>query len=269
METYQKIENWLEEYKIFIIILFIIFLIYYLYQKKYLFEYFEYFENSQVRYKVIHMKGKQDRLDNIKKQEETAGIQIDIFDAVVGANLDIPQLQKDGLIKSPWDTYMYNKEPDKEKKKKVRNGEIGCYMSHLHLLDEISKDNFDGWTVIFEDDLLLNSNFKSELQKIIDTINPDFDIIYLGNTHQHDCNKGVYKNNLCYPDVPYGTQAYMVNKRSSKKIHELLTYIDDPIDVKYSNLMKNNQIKGLVVVPTLVKQNREDNPSTINEHYKS
>jgi len=141
----------------------------------------------------------------------------------------------------------------------VINGEIGCYMSHMNLLKKISESEYDGWTIIFEDDLVLESNFKEELNKILKNLenNDNFDIIYLGNNYQHDCDKGVFKDNLCYPNTPYGTQAYMVNKRSAKKIYDLLKIIDNPIDVKYDYLMKENKINGLVVVPSLVFQNNE------------
>ncbi len=208
------------------------------------------------------MNGNQARYQNIKNQESIAGIKINIFDAVNGSKLNIPQLQKEGKIKSPWDTYRYNNEHDTNKKQKILNGEVGCFLSHQQLLQKISNQSFDGWTVIFEDNLLLTPHFTDDLNKILPELPHDIDIVYLGNTHQHDCKKGVYKNNLCYPDTPYGTQSYMVNKKSAKKILDLIPIVDDPIDVKYDILMKNNQMKGLVVIPTLVKQN-DDIPSVI------
>lgn len=269
MRTYQKIVKWFLKYRFFLIILFILFFIFNLYLKKYMFEYFEYFENSQVQYKVIHMKGKQDRLDNIKKQEKTAGIDIDIFDAVVGANLDIPQLQKDGMIQSNWNTHRYRSANTKKGKKHVMSGEIGCYMSHLNLLKDIYESDFDGWTVIFEDDLLINKDFKTEINKILQNIDENIDFIYIGSLNQDNCNRGVFKDNLCYIDNPWGTHAYMVNKRSAKKIYKLIKFIDREIDIKYRDLIHENKINGLIVIPTLVRQNNETTISVINEHYIS
>lgn len=214
------------------------------------------------------MKGKQDRLDNIKKQEEIAGIKIDIFDAVVGANLDIPQLQKDGKIKSPWDTHRYRSAKNEKGKKHVMSGEIGCYMSHLNILKEIYENEFDGWTVIFEDDLLLNKNFKNELDKILKNTNENIDMIYLGSLNQDHCNKGVYKDNLCYIDNPWGTHAYMVNNKSAKKMYDLIQFIDREIDIKYKDLIHEKKINGLIVIPTLVHQNYENTKSVINEQFQ-
>jgi GR25 family glycosyltransferase involved in LPS biosynthesis len=139
-------------------------------------------------------------------------------------------------------------------------GEIGCYLSHLYLLKKIANSDYDGWTIIFEDDLVLDNTFKDELHKILIDLdgNENVDMIYLGNTSQNHCKKGLFKNNLCYPDTPYGTQAYMVNKRSAQKIYELIKFVNNPIDVNYDLLMKSGEINGLVVIPTLVNQNQEN-----------
>ena len=189
-----------------------------------------------------------------------------LFEAVNGSKLDIPKLQEEGLIKKPWDTHRYNHTYDEEKKTKIMNGEIGCYMSHLNLLKKISESDYDGYTIIFEDDLLLDSNFKTELNKILKNLdeNGTIDIIYLGSLNQEKCTKGIYKDNLCYLDNPWGTHAYMVNKRSAKKIYDLIQYIDREIDIKYKDLIIENKISGLIVVPTLVKQNDIETPSNIH-----
>ncbi len=245
-----------------IIILFIIYVLYY-YKHNTL---SEFFNNFETKFEVVHMNGREDRLNNIKMNEEKAHIQINLFEAINGSQLDIPKLQKEGLVKKPWSTHRYNNAKTDEGKQKVLNGEIGCYMSHMNLLKKISESEYDGWTIIFEDDLVLDSNFKEELNKILENLkdNENIDIIYLGNLNQDNCENGIYKDNLCYPVNPYGTQSYMVNKRSSKKIYDLIQFIDREIDIKYRDLMGEKKINGLIVVPTLVKQNYEGTPSVIN-----
>ncbi len=119
---------------------------------------------------------------NIKNQENRAQIQINLFEAVNGSILDIKKLQDDGIIINPWNTYRYNNAKTEEGKKKVINGEIGCYMSHMNLLKKIASSEYDGWTIIFEDDLVLNNNFKNELKNILENINnqnENIDMIYL------------------------------------------------------------------------------------------
>ncbi len=246
------------KYLYLLFLLFIIYICYYFYKKNV--TNYEFFNNYETKFEVIHMSGNNERLENIQSQEKKGQIKIDLFEATNGKKLNIPKLQEEGFIKKPWDTHRYNNAKNKEKKDKIMKGEIGCYMSHLNLLQKIGNSDYDGWTIIFEDDLILKDNFKDELDKILKNLenNDTVDMVYLGNTHQHKCNKGIYKDNLCYPDTPYGTQAYMVNKRSAQKIYDLIKYIDDPIDVKYDLLMKDNKINGLVVIPSLVIQNNEN-----------
>ncbi len=246
------------KYFYILILLFIIYIIFYFYKKNKI--NYEFFNNYETQFEVIHMSGNDERLKNIKNQEKKTKIKINLFEAINGSKLDIQKLQDEGFIKNPWDTHRYNHASNEEKKDKIMKGEIGCYMSHLHLLKKIANSDYDGWTIIFEDDLILTENFKDELDKILKNLehNDTVDMVYLGNNYQHKCNKGVYKDNLCYPDTPYGTQAYMVNKRSAQKIYDLIKFADNPIDVKYDLLIKDKKINGLVVVPSLVVQNNEN-----------
>lgn len=251
-----------EKTKILLILLFILllfYIIYFFYKKNH----FEFFNNFETKFEVIHMSGNEKRFKNIKKQEEIGKIQIDLFEAVNGSKIDIEKLQDEGKIMKPWNTNRVNDGSDDEHKKRIMYGEIGCYMSHMNILQKIANSDYDGWTIIFEDDFLLHDNFNEELKKILNNIDENIDMIYLGNTFQDNCNNGVYKDNLCYPVLPYGTQAYMVNKISAKKIFDLIEYIDNPIDVKYDLLLKDKKINGLVVIPILVGQHQPDMNSTI------
>ncbi len=252
--------------KIFYLLSFVIliYIVYYFYKNYILLS--EFFNNFETKFEVVHIFGKEDRLKNIKNQENKAQIKIDLFEAVNGSKVDIPKLQEEGFIKKPWNTNRYNSAQTKECKEKVINGEIGCYMSHMNLLKKIANSEYDGWTIIFEDDLILNETFKDELNKILKNVehNNEIDIVYLGSLNQESCDKGIYKENLCYIDNPWGTHAYMVNKRSSQKIYDLIQYIDREIDIKYKDLILEKKINGLIVVPTLVKQNDAETPSGIH-----
>jgi glycosyl transferase, family 25 len=244
--------------EIFIIVILLI--IYIIFNRKQTLELFD----NEIKYYVIHMKNNNSRYKNIKAQEQIGDINIEIFDAVDGSKVNVDELGDDISVKKPWDTHRYNIEKDENNKKKIMNGEIGCYLSHLNLLKKIADSDNNGWTIIFEDDFVIDNNFKDELNKIVKNIDENIDIVYLGNVGQFDCNKGKYKDNLCYPDVPWGTQGYMINKKSARKIYDSIKYINEPIDNKYIGLMNDKKINGLVVVPVIVRQNQEDIKSIIN-----
>lgn len=214
------------------------------------------FTNDVARYYVIHMEGKADRYENIKKQEDLLKHKITIFPAVVGADLDIESMRADGLLKPKWETYRYRISNENEK---TMRGEVGCYMSHLKLLEKIAEDPYDGWTIIFEDDIDLEPDFQERLLKQLPYLKEEVDMVYVGSLNQPTCEDEKRRGaDLCEVGNPWGTHAYMVNRNSAKKIRDLIGYIDREIDIKYVTLIKEGKIDAFVVVPTLVKQNMDE-----------
>jgi len=139
-----------------------------------------------------------------------------------------------------------------------QRGQLGCYLSHYNIIKKIMNEKTDGYTVIFEDDVIFNvDTLHSEINKIINNLSGvDFDIIFLGNT---TCNKGnivmdniylIEKNNYLW-----GTHALLINNKNATKIKNKLCNIYCPIDVQYERLLKNNQLTGFVISPSLCNQN--------------
>jgi GR25 family glycosyltransferase involved in LPS biosynthesis len=200
---------------------------------------------KEINMYVISLKHN-DRLENIKKQENKINEKIEIFDAVKGDTLDIQTLLKENIITDKY------KNAEKTEKRV-----IGCYLSHLNLLKKIKETNSSEYTIIFEDDFnIVISNFSQEIQSIIRKMEKyDFDLLFLGNLEK---NKGkhiidnIYKMN---PDQHlWGAQGYIVNNKNIDKIIEKVKIMDRPIDDKYEELGKNNQLNIFVLHPTIVNQ---------------
>lgn len=63
---------------------------------------------------------------------------------------------------------------------KLSPTEIGCSLGHLKIWNLMNKNNIEK-CIIFEDDThYMKSNFKQELDNILDTVPKDWDIILLG-----------------------------------------------------------------------------------------
>ena len=125
----------------------------------------------------------------------------------------------------------YDKKYDKKISKMGRlicnNKILGCGLSHIILNDYISKSNLK-YALILEDDVKINTNDKNitkEIKKIIRKINketPDWDIIklhYFGISFLHG-----------------STAAYIVNKKSARKISELNVIYH--VDIQMNNNFK-------------------------------
>jgi GR25 family glycosyltransferase involved in LPS biosynthesis len=194
----------------------------------------------------------ENKYNNILNIEKQINQKINIFDAIVGKNVNLKNLKIfDKNIKF---NFNYN-----------YIGEVGCYLSHLLLIKQASNDTINDYTVIFEDDFKVNNdNLNEEINNIINKTNGDFDMIYLGNlnnNHKKQIIDNIYSVDSVSP--LWGTHALLINNKNANKILLNITNIDQAIDNKYKSIIDNNSIKAFVIYPTLVEQNTDDFKSEI------
>ena len=130
------------------------------------------------------------------------------------------------------------------------HGAIGCYLSHVQLWKQLS-ESFDDTFIIFEDDIepdsLNISNLNSFIQKI-STIDPQWDIIYLGwlkplpflkdsDIHLDD---NTYKIN----DITFGTHSYIIRKKGAIKLLTNAFPIVDQVDSYISYMICRGDINA-------------------------
>ena len=212
----------------------------------------ELFTGSDIFDMYVITLGKKERMINIKNQETKIKNKINIFNGVNGLKLNINKLIKNDIL---------DKNHELSKNINHAKREIGCYLSHLNIYKKIKKDNKKGYTIIFEDDFIVNSsNFKDDVKKAISTLNNnniDFDFLYLGsnkiNYGENIIDKLYYvnpKQNL------YGTHAYVINNKNIDKIIDNIKIIKNPIDVIIQDLSKNNIFNTVIMYPYIVIQNK-------------
>lgn len=201
--------------------------------------------NDNIKIYVITLREEQ-RMENIKNQEQKIKQKIEIVDAVKGDTLNISDLLRTGLLA---ETY--------KNATKVNKREIGCYMSHMNLYNFIKSNNINGYTLILEDDCnFLNENFMDVLKDSINKLNNhDFDLLYLGNhnsIHGELVIDNIYKTNK--NEMLIGTHCYLVNNKNIDKIIKSTKFIDAPIDIKIDSLSKKNELNVLVIYPVVATQ---------------
>jgi GR25 family glycosyltransferase involved in LPS biosynthesis len=235
-----------------LVLIFILFIIYINIKKVYI-DLFTNIKLNNITYYVIHMKNSnENKYNNILNIEKQLNQKINIFDAIIGKNINLKYLNMfDENIKFNFN-YTYR-------------GEVGCYLSHLMLIKQASTNTINDYTVIFEDDFKIkNDNLIEEINNIINKTNGDFDMIYLGNLNNNH-NKQIIDNIYTIDsEAPlWGTHALLINNKNANKILSNITNIDSAIDNKYKNIIDNNSIKAYVIYPTLVEQNTDDFKSEI------
>jgi GR25 family glycosyltransferase involved in LPS biosynthesis len=112
---------------------------------------------------------------------------------------------------------------------KLRNGELGCSMSHAGIWRDALAKGYR-FILVFEDDVLFDELFETKLNSLLEELKEDFDWLYLYNTwdfrpvepHSANLNKVI---------ASLGTQAYVFNTRATGRV---LPYVEEfifPIDV--------------------------------------
>ena len=131
------------------------------------------------------------------------------------------------------------------------SGEEGCFYSHISVIKDAFKNNYDN-IIILEDDL---QPFNITQKRINDVVNfikhNDFDIFYIGICPDIRKNENIIfdKKSKIYSIKSLGAHAYILNKKSIKKFYNI-SYEGTAIDVYYNN----NCFKSYGIYPSLFYQ---------------
>jgi len=232
---------------LFIVCLFIIFLSIYFNIK-----YENFKENNIIDCYVITLGKSREKQINIENQQQKIPYNIEIVNAIFGDDLNIDLLVKQQIISEEY----------AQEKTKNRARQIGCYMSHLKVMDIIeSKKSNSKYSIIFEDDFVILDDFMYRLNTNIDNVinHLDFDIIFLGNILTN--NKGTHIDGDIYNKAEvYGTHGYLINNSNIEKIKNVMKTVDQNIDLKYTRM---NNLNVFIMNPDIVIQNTKDFKSDI------
>lgn len=218
----------------------------------YFYKCYENFQNDFIiDYYVIHIRTYKLRYQNILFNQNKLNKNIEIYDGVVGKTLDFDNLKIfDPNLKINFKYEFIN--------------EVGCYLSHLMLIKSLLNKN-TGYTVVFEDDfIILDENLDEKIKNIINKMNIDFDIIFLGNLNNNYAEN--YIDDIYYINKNgylWGTHGYLINNKNALKIYNKLLNMDLAIDNKYKKLINNDELVAFTIYPILVDQEREKYKSLI------
>jgi glycosyl transferase family 25 len=122
----------------------------------------------------------------------------------------------------------------------MKNGRIGCYLSHYNILNKIKNYN-DEFSLILEDDVFIDIKKKQDIIKDIVLHAPcDWEIIFIGHNYYTEPNPPTHLtyNNYIFKKINemHGAQSYLVKHSALQtKINTLLP-IELPYDIALSKL---------------------------------
>ncbi|XP_063686182.1 procollagen galactosyltransferase 2-like [Bolinopsis microptera] len=164
---------------------------------------------------MINLERRPERRKRMLALFDMMGIDARVFNAVDGKKLDDEKL-KEMKVKQ-LDGYQ-----DPYLMRPLKLGEIGCFLSHYYIWEEVVAKNYKQ-VVVLEDDVRFKPNFKSNLAAMmreVDDLGLDWDLIYLARKIlYHSKEKWVpLSSRLVLPDYSYWTAGYLVSQSGAKKL---------------------------------------------------
>lgn len=164
----------------------------------------------------INLKRRTDRKDYIDKEFANYGIQAEFIEAVDGKELEHQgKINRDSIDKRP-----------------MSGGDIGCILSHLKACKTAKERNLSNY-LVFEDDAEFHTGFKSSFHNYIQQVPEDWDMIYLGGSHNP--KEGVYPEkvteNVARMKYSYTSHAIALKHTVYDRIIGLWEKQDERIDI--------------------------------------
>ena len=233
---------------ILIIILFIIFLNY----RK---DNYEFLNNNYISY-VLYIP---ERYEYIKNIISKLNINAKYIKGYNNKDYNLNTLLENNIVSKKWISDTNNKKPYIKPYNLER---VLCHLGHIKILKEFLNTN-ESYTLIFEDDILIQNDFKNlknKIDHIINNIPKDAEIIYFSYCFEY-CNKIKKYNEIFYKAYrPLCRHFYLVNKKGAKKIIENTIPMISSGDRMIGNLIKLGVLNGYLVDPKYlyIKQNRNN-----------
>ncbi|XP_041370447.1 procollagen galactosyltransferase 1-A-like isoform X2 [Gigantopelta aegis] len=164
---------------------------------------------------MINLLRRPERRFRMKHNLYELGIDAKIIDAVDGQELNDTYLDSLNVDMLPGYSDPYNG-------RALTMGEIGCFLSHYFLWQEMISKNLKR-VLFFEDDVRFEPQFRHKLQKMLheaDTYIPQWELIYLGRKRLRPSEEAMIQgtNTLCWPHYSYWTLSYLLTLDGARKL---------------------------------------------------
>ncbi|CAH8874653.1 unnamed protein product [Trichobilharzia szidati] len=162
----------------------------------------------------INLQRRTDRRVKMEYMFDQLGMSVKRYEAVDGKNLSLEKLDELHIKQLPGYTDPYHK-------RSLKYGEIGCFLSHYNIWNEMVSRGYQR-VLILEDDLRFIPAFINNLNKVVreaDENVPGWDLLYIGRKRMSKKEKRVQNTtSLVHPDYTYWTLGYILNINGAQKL---------------------------------------------------
>jgi len=165
---------------------------------------------------LVNLKRRPDRLKRMQACFEELGIAYKLIDAVDGKMLTKGYLEA-------LDIKQCANYRDPYSGRDMTYGEIGCFMSHYKIWEDVVQNNHKK-VIVFEDDIRFEMYFKISLSNLMVELSnagvDNWDLIYLGRKRLRKNLEPSVKGtqNLVWPSYSYWTLSYILSNSGAQKL---------------------------------------------------
>ncbi|KAF7243946.1 Procollagen galactosyltransferase 1 [Varanus komodoensis] len=165
---------------------------------------------------MINLKRRVDRRERMLQTLYEQEIDCKVIEAVDGKAMNSSQVEAMGIKMLPGYKDPYHGRP-------LTKGELGCFLSHYKVWQEIVERGLEK-SVVFEDDLRFEIFFKRRIMNLMYDLEEeglDWDLIYIGRKRmqvEHSEKAVPHVRNLVEADYSYWTLAYIISLQGAQKL---------------------------------------------------
>lgn len=160
---------------------------------------------------MINLERRQERRFLMELSFKELGMSVQHFSAIDGRNLDMNDLREYSITLMPNYEDPYHKRP-------MKAGEVGCFLSHYYIWQDIVK-NHHRVALLLEDDIHFVPYFRHRFIQLMDEISElDWDLVYIGRKILLDGEEEYATPHTTRPLYSYWTLGYLISERGAKKL---------------------------------------------------
>jgi GR25 family glycosyltransferase involved in LPS biosynthesis len=118
----------------------------------------------------------------------------------------------------------------------LKNGELGCHLSHLKIIELAQKEKYER-ILILEDDVEFHKNFARLFPKYIKDVPKEWDLLYFGGNHAEEPLP--FSKNILRVSSTKCTHAYAIHQRMFEPLINGLISCEVMVDLYYGQIQRN------------------------------
>lgn len=160
---------------------------------------------------MINLRRRKERRYLMEMSFKELGMDVKYFEAIDGRNLDMDNLKEQAITLMPNYEDPYHKRP-------MKAGEVGCFLSHYYIWQEIV-DKKHAIALILEDDIHFVPYFRNMYLQLFHEIKDlDWDLTYIGRKILFDDEEQYVTEHTTRPLYSYWTLGYLITERGARKL---------------------------------------------------